>query len=84
MREAAVVGVPDERWGERPKAFVVLRPGAVADPEALRAHVRGRLAGYKCPDAVELIDELPRTSTGKVRKFELREREWAGRERRIN
>jgi fatty-acyl-CoA synthase len=82
--EAAVVGVPDERWGERPKAFVVLRPRAVAEPEELRAHVRGLLAGYKCPDVVELIDELPRTSTGKVRKVLLREREWAGRERMIN
>ena len=82
--EAAVVGVPDDRWGERPKAFVVLRPGASAEPEEVRAHVRGRLAGYKCPDAVEMLDELPRTSTGKVRKTVLRDREWAGRDRRIN
>jgi fatty-acyl-CoA synthase len=82
--EAAVVGVPDDRWGERPKAFVVLRPGASADEEELRAHVRGRLAGYKCPDAVEMLDELPRTSTGKVRKTVLREREWQGRDRMIN
>jgi fatty-acyl-CoA synthase len=82
--EAAVVGVPDDRWGERPKAFVVLRPGASADEEELRAHVRGRLAGYKCPDAVEMLDELQRTSTGKVRKTVLREREWQGRDRMIN
>ena len=82
--EAAVIGVPDEKWGERPKAFVVLRPGATADAAALTAHVRGRLAGYKCPDRFEVVEELPRTSTGKVRKFELREREWAGHERRIN
>jgi fatty-acyl-CoA synthase len=82
--EAAVVGVPDDRWGERPKAFVVLRENGAAGPEDLRAHVRGLLAGYKCPDVVELVDELPRTSTGKVRKVLLREREWAGRERRIN
>ena len=82
--EAAVVGVPDDRWGERPKAFVVLRAGAAVEPGDLRAHVRGQLAGYKCPDAFEMIDELPRTSTGKVRKTLLREREWAGRERRIN
>ena len=46
--------------------------------------MRGLLAGYKCPDSFEVLAELPRTSTGKVRKFELREREWAGRERRIN
>jgi fatty-acyl-CoA synthase len=82
--EVAVIGVPDDRWGERPKAFVVLRPGGEADGAALAAHVRERLAGYKCPDVFEIIAQLPRTSTGKVRKFELREREWAGRERRIN
>ncbi|HSJ73138.1 MAG TPA: AMP-binding protein [Miltoncostaeaceae bacterium] len=82
--EAAVVGVPDDRWGERPKAFVVLRPGATAAPDELRAHVRGVLAGYKCPDVFDMLDELPRTSTGKVRKVFLREREWEGRERRIN
>ena len=82
--EAAVVGVPDDRWGERPKAFVVLRPGAAAAPDDLRAHVRGLLAGYKCPDAFEMLDELPRTSTGKVRKTLLREGEWEGRDRRIN
>ena len=82
--EVAVVGVPDDRWGERPKAFVVLRDGHDADGAGLAAHVRERLAGYKCPDAFEFLAELPRTSTGKVRKFELREQEWAGRDRRIN
>jgi fatty-acyl-CoA synthase len=82
--EAAVVGVPDDHWGERPKAFVVLRPGREASHDELTAHVRGLLAGYKCPDSFEMLAELPRTSTGKVRKFELREREWAGRQRRIN
>jgi fatty-acyl-CoA synthase len=82
--EAAVVGVPDDRWGERPKAFVVLRAGQEAAPDDLSAHVRGLLAGYKCPDAFEMLDELPRTSTGKVRKTVLREREWEGRDRRIN
>ena len=82
--EAAVIGVPDERWGERPKAFVVLRAGAEVTAGDLAVHVRARLAGYKCPDTFAFLVELPRTSTGKVRKFELREREWAGRERRIN
>jgi fatty-acyl-CoA synthase len=82
--EAAVVGVPDDRWGERPKAFVVLRDGRPAAPEDLRAHVRARLAGFKCPDAFEMLDALPRTSTGKVRKNVLREREWEGYDRRIN
>jgi acyl-CoA synthetase (AMP-forming)/AMP-acid ligase II len=82
--EAAVVGMPDERWGERPKAFLVMRPGASASDEELAGHVRDRLARYKCPDAFERLEELPRTSTGKVRKFELREREWAGHQTRIN
>jgi fatty-acyl-CoA synthase len=81
--DVAVVGVPDERWGERPKAFVVLKPGASVSEAELIEHVRGRLARFKAPGAVEFLVELPRTSTGKVQKFELREREWAGREARI-
>ena len=82
--EVAVIGVPSERWGERPKAFVVLRPGASADHDELTAHLHQRIARYKCPDTFEVLEELPRTSTGKVRKFELREREWGGTDRRIN
>jgi fatty-acyl-CoA synthase len=72
--EVAVVPVPDERWGERPVAFVVPRPGAAPDPAALDAHVRERLAGFKAPEAYEICGELPKTATGKVRKFILRER----------
>jgi fatty-acyl-CoA synthase len=81
--EAAVIGVPDEQWGERPKAFVVLRPGSEAVEQELIDHCRARIARYKAPKAIEFIDELPKTSTGKVQKFELREREWAGQEARI-
>jgi fatty-acyl-CoA synthase len=81
--DVAVVGVPDQRWGERPKAFVVLKPGATATAEELIAHVQQRLARYKAPDTVDFLTELPRTSTGKVQKYELREREWAGRAQRI-
>jgi fatty-acyl-CoA synthase len=81
--EAAVIGVPDEKWGERPKAFVVLKPGRDAGEQELIDHCRARIARYKAPKAIELIDELPRTSTGKVQKYELREREWAGQEARI-
>jgi fatty-acyl-CoA synthase len=80
--ECAVVATPHPHWGERPKAFVTLRQGASATPEEIADFVRGRLAGYKCPDAVELC-ELPKTSTGKVQKYVLREREWAGRDSRI-
>jgi fatty-acyl-CoA synthase len=81
--EAAVVGVPDEKWGERPKGFIVLKPGARAGEQELIEHVRGRIAHYKAPSTVEFLDELPKTSTGKVQKHALREREWAGREARI-
>ena len=76
--EVAVVGVPDDHWGERPKAFVVLKPGADAGAQELIDHVRARIARFKAPKAVEVLDELPKTSTGKVQKYELREREWAG------
>ncbi len=81
--EAAVIGVPDERWGERPKAFVVLRDGEDADPDELITHVRTRIARYKAPREVEIVAALPKTSTGKVRKFELREKEWAGHGSRV-
>ena len=80
--ECAVIGIPHERWGERPKAFVTPRPDAALTQEEIIAFCRERLAGYKCPDAVE-FGPLPKTSTGKVQKFVLREREWAGHEGRI-
>jgi fatty-acyl-CoA synthase len=81
--ECAVVAVPHDHWGERPKAFVALKPGATVDEAELKDFCRGRLAHFKCPDAIE-FRALPKTSTGKVQKFALREPEWAGRERRIN
>jgi len=82
--EAAVVGVPDEKWGERPKAYVVLRPGKSATPEDLIAHVRTKIAGYKAPRDIDITLDLPKTSTGKIQKYVLRETEWAGRARRVN
>jgi fatty-acyl-CoA synthase len=80
--ECAVVSMPDERWGERPKAFVALKPGEAVSADELVGFCRERLAHFKCPAAVE-FGELPKTSTGKVQKYVLREREWAGQERRI-
>jgi fatty-acyl-CoA synthase len=71
--EAAVVAAPDEKWGERPKAYVSLRPGAELTEAELIAFARETLPGFKAPSAVEFGD-LPKTSTGKVKKFELRER----------
>jgi fatty-acyl-CoA synthase len=81
--EAAVIGVPDEEWGERPKAFVVLAEGQEATEDELIEHVKSLIARYKAPKAVELVTELPKTSTGKVQKFELREKEWAAEAGRI-
>jgi fatty-acyl-CoA synthase len=72
--EAAVIAVPDDKWGERPKAFVTVRPGSELTPDALTAFAREKLARFKVPREVE-FGELPKTSTGKVRKTELRDRE---------
>ena len=81
--ECAVVAIPDEQWGERPKAFVTLKPEQSATEAEIIAFCRERLAHFKCPASVE-FGNLPKTSTGKVQKFVLREKEWAGRAKRIN
>ena len=81
--ECAVVAMPDDTWGERPKAFVTLRPAHDATEAELIAFCREHIAHFKAPAAVEFGD-LPKTATGKVQKFVLREREWKGREKRIN
>lgn len=75
--EVAVVASPHPRWGEVPKAFVVLRPGHQVTGEMLEQHCRAHLAGYKCPKRYEFVDALPKTSTGKIQKFVLRQREMA-------
>lgn len=74
VAEAAVIAVPDERWGERPLAVVVLREGHEATPEQLRDHLAQRFAKWQLPDRFEFIDEIPRTATGKFKKTALRER----------
>jgi fatty-acyl-CoA synthase len=81
--EVAVIGVPDQKWGERPKAFVVLRPGAEVSEAELIAYLQTHIARFKVPGNIEFVDNLPRTSTGKLQKFELREKEWAGHSSRI-
>jgi len=81
--ECAVVAIPDAKWGEVPKAFVTLKPGRTADADELRLFMRERIAAFKVPKAFEFC-ELPKTSTGKIQKFVLREREWKGREKRVH
>jgi fatty-acyl-CoA synthase len=81
--EVAVIGIPDPKWGETPKAFVTLKPDATVVPEELITFCRERLAHFKCPKAVEIVASLPKTSTGKIQKFVLREQEWKGHEKRI-
>jgi len=84
VAEVAVVGIPDVQHGETPKAFVVVKPGCTVTPRALIKFCRQRLASFKCPSRVELLPALPRTSSGKVQKYVLREKEWAGHEKRIH
>ena len=76
VAEAAIIGLPHERWGEQVTAVVVARPGATIDADALIAFSRSQLAGFKTPKQVRFIDALPRTATGKLRRGELRAR-WA-------
>jgi acyl-CoA synthetase (AMP-forming)/AMP-acid ligase II len=82
--EAAVVGVPDERWGEAIKAVVVLKRGQTAAAEELIAHCQERLARFKSPRSVEFVSALPRTGTGKIAKREIREPFWAGQAKRVH
>src|SRR4029079_6074896 len=83
VMECAVVAVPDEKWGERPKAFVTLKPGQKATEAEIIEFCRQHIAHFKCPGAIEFGD-LPKTSTGKVQKFVLRDKEWKGQAKRIN
>ena len=82
VMEAAVTSMPDEQWGERPKAFVTLKEGEETTEEEIIDFVKENIARFKAPAAVEFGD-LPKTATGKVQKFQLREKAWEGQERRV-
>jgi fatty-acyl-CoA synthase len=81
---AAVIGVPSAQWGEEARAVIIARPGSALTAEGLRAFLRPLIAGYKLPKSFDFVDELPLTPVGKIAKRTLRERYWAGLDRRIN
>jgi fatty-acyl-CoA synthase len=83
VAEAAVIGIPDDRWGETVKAVVAIRPDQSLSEQSVISWCRQHLAGYKTPSSVDFVDELPRNATGKVLKATLREPYWRGRNRQV-
>src|SRR5947209_6135633 len=84
VAEVAVIGVPDEKWGEMVTALVVLAEGEQVTGDELIAHTKARIASYKAPKRVEFRDAIPRTATGKIQKFKLREQFWSTADRQVN
>jgi fatty-acyl-CoA synthase len=84
VAEAAVIGIPHDKWGETVMALVVVRPGQQVTEDDLMEHCRSRMAHYKCPTRIELREALARTATGKLQKFKLRAPFWEGRDRQVN
>jgi acyl-CoA synthetase (AMP-forming)/AMP-acid ligase II len=84
VADVAVIGIPDDRWGEVVKAVVVRKPDSVLTSDQLVEWSRSRLAGFKLPRSVGFVETIPRNPSGKILKRELREPYWRGRERKVN
>ncbi len=81
--EVAVVGVPDEKWGEAVRAVVVLKPGQKATEEELIAFCKTQIAGYKSPKSIDFVDDLPKTTVGKIRRSEVKEKYWESQQKKV-